>query len=89
MCDCCNSTRCPPFCPSYEGRWEGMGRAVGRCALCEEALGEGERVLERDGELLCESCVRSLEVEDLLVLEGVKEMREILQGSLGWLDTRL
>lgn len=83
MCDICNMGHCPPGCPSYENE-AGLGLSVGRCVLCDEVLCEGDRVLEKNGELLCENCVDVATLEDVLAAEGVRDAAELLCDCLGW-----
>ena len=84
MCDLCGMSSCPPACPSFEGELAGMGRAAGRCALCDGAVHSGERVLAKAGELLCEDCADAAGVEEILDLEGVGSLWELFCERLGW-----
>ena len=84
MCDLCGMSICPPACPSFEGELAGMGRAVGRCALCDGTVHSGEQVLVKGGEMLCEACADGADVEELLTLEGVGSVWELLCERLDW-----
>ena len=84
MCDYCESYRCPPSCPSYEGDWEGSGVAVGRCALCEGVLHAGERALMRGRDAICLGCAEAGDLDTLLFLEGAECFSELLCERLGW-----
>lgn len=84
MCDMCGMQYCPPACPSYEGELGGYGAVIGHCSLCEGAVHSGERVLYKGGDMLCESCVRDMEMDDLLAIEGVGDTLELLGERLDW-----
>ena len=79
MCDLCEMSHCPSACPSY-GEYDADN---GRCTLCEGRLTRGERVLERDGRLLCMECAAELDLDGLLYLYGVADVAELLQ-DLAW-----
>ena len=56
MCEICRKYRCPPNCPSYEGRsaefgWRIAVREYGGCAICEECAEEiEEKFRETEGD---------------------------------------
>ncbi len=83
MCDLCGISHCPPGCPGYHGE-VGQGSPLGRCVLCEEMLYAGERVFEKNGDLLCEGCVAVAALNDILAAEGVQDTAELLCDCLGW-----
>lgn len=43
MCRICRRYRCPPNCPSYEGRSAEYGRRVGVCRVCGGEVYEEDR----------------------------------------------
>ena len=84
MCDLCGMRHCPPGCPEYDGQAGELGDAVGRCALCDGVIRSGQRVLHRQGKMLCEDCMRDAEPQELLELLGIDDMTELLCEHLGW-----
>ena len=80
MCDFCEMSRCPSACPSYGAR----DRHEDRCVLCESHLTRGERVLERDGRLLCTECAAGLDLDGLLYLVGATDTVELLREQLAF-----
>lgn len=56
MCEICRKYRCPPNCPSYEGRSAEYGRRVGVCRLCGRSLYVGDAIRESGKGVACDKC---------------------------------
>ena len=61
MCEICRKYRCPPNCPSYEGRSAEFGWRVAICRVCGRSLYEGDAVREYGGRAICEECAEEIE----------------------------
>ena len=76
MCDICGRAICPVGCPSFRSAGEDM--VFGICDGCRrEILQKERRFIFRRG-LLCEDCVRGMDVEGLIRMQGLRGMRGLL-----------
>ena len=62
MCKMCKRYRCPPNCPSYEGRSAEYGKAVASCRMCGAILYEGDNIFTFGTLALCRRCASSAEI---------------------------
>lgn len=56
MCEICRKYRCPPSCPSYEGRSAEFGWRLAVCRICGRSLYEGDVIREYAGRAVCGEC---------------------------------
>ena len=63
MCEICRKYRCPPNCPSYEGRSAEFGRRIAVCRVCGRSLYVGDVMREHDGRRVCEECAERIEIK--------------------------
>ncbi|MBQ3483138.1 MAG: hypothetical protein IJA78_03070 [Clostridia bacterium] len=76
MCDVCGGALCAPLCPCRP--------ALPRCAVCGAALRAQDDALERDGALICSTCMENLSVPSLLALTARRGVRDFLRHELGF-----
>ena len=76
MCDICKREICPIGCPNF--RSAGDGAVLGICDGCRREILVNERYFgfRRGG--LCIDCVRDMDVEGLIRMQGLRGMRELL-----------
>ena len=89
MCKICGFLFCPSGCPRYSGEWEGSGAVLGRCAVCEGALHQGESAFARGTVLICAGCAAALELDQLLYLAELEDRAALLCEGLGFAKRRL
>jgi len=78
MCDICRMQICPPACPSYEGYRAGRGEPVGRCAVCESLIYQGEHHFYNGERSVCEDCARYIDTDELRELCDLSDVAELL-----------
>lgn len=61
MCEICRKYRCPPNCPSYEGRSAEYGRRIAVCGACGRSLYEEDIIREYGGRAVCDECAEKAE----------------------------
>ena len=61
MCEICRKYRCPPNCPSYEGRSAEFGRPIAKCRECGRSLYEDDLIREYGGRAVCDECAGKIE----------------------------
>ena len=80
MCEICRMQICPPSCPTYEGKRAGSGKAIGRCAVCESLIYQGEIYFYNRDRSVCEDCARYIDTDELRELCGLSERQELLEA---------
>ena len=78
MCDVCRMQICPPACPEFDGRRAGKRGPVGRCAVCQSLIYQGESRFYDGVRSICADCADYINVDELLALCGVERTRELL-----------
>lgn len=65
MCEICGQTPCHPRCPNAP-----EPEPVHICILCSEGIFAGDKFYESDDGPVCEECMRSMSLEEILEMFG-------------------
>lgn len=66
MCEYCHQLHCPPGCPNYAPRMSGL-----TCEECGEPIPVGAVYWDVDGACVCDDCLKTISVFDLLDRKGM------------------
>lgn len=78
MCSVCLKTPCDNRCPNAP-----EPPAVHTCDRCSEPIRSGDKFIEEpDGDILCESCLDNMTVDDLLRELGIDV--QTAEEYIGW-----
>ena len=78
MCDACKMSICPPRCPEYRGRRAGFGSPSAACELCGAPIYKGESHFYNGEIRLCSDCARYISIDEINLICGFRNERELL-----------